>query len=102
MSHPPPGQYVPPTKQGHALELVLGAVLGGVDAVLVTFLAIGLGRSTGLMVGFLIGAVVGLLPVVLLFRTSTRWWGVGLLLGFFLTLIVLGGACVALLSIVAG
>ncbi len=100
---PPPGRYGPPPKQGHALELVLGALLGGIDVVLATFVAFGLVGSTSSGVGFLVGPVVGLLiPVVLLFNASTRWWGVGILIGFFLTLIVLGGACVALLSSLGG
>ena len=47
--------------------------------------------------------VVGLLiPLVLLLNESTRWWGVGILIGYFLTLIVLGGACVALIASFSG
>ncbi len=42
------------------------------------------------------------LPVVLVSRPVTRWWGVGLLIGFFLGLIVLGGACVALIASFSG
>jgi hypothetical protein len=47
--------------------------------------------------------VVGLLiPLVLLSNHSTRWWGVGILIGYFLTLIVLGGACVAIIASFSG
>jgi hypothetical protein len=47
--------------------------------------------------------VVGLLvPLVLLLNESTRWWGVGILIGYFLTLIVLGGACVAIIASFSG
>jgi hypothetical protein len=50
-----------------------------------------------------LGPAIGLLvPIVLLFSPATRWWGVGMLLGYFVTLIVLAGACVALLSSLGG
>jgi hypothetical protein len=48
---------------------------------------------------FFVGPLLGLaLPVALASRRATKWWGLGLLIGFFLALIVLGGACVALIA----
>jgi len=80
--------------------LLAGGLLGGVDVVVTTVLGLSLGGSSGssIGVGWLPPAVGLLVPIVLLFSPSTRWWGVGMLIGYFLTLIVLGGACVALLA----
>jgi hypothetical protein len=94
--------FVPPEK-GHALELVLGGVIGGVDVVITG--GLGLVMSANIANGALGFAplVVGLLiPLVLLSNDSTRWWGVGILIGYFLTLIVLGGACVAIIASFSG
>jgi hypothetical protein len=77
---------------------VVGALLGGVDVVVTSLFGLGVASSMNSGVGLLVGPVIGLLiPVVLLFNRSTRWWGVGMLIGYFLTLIVLGGACAAIL-----
>ena len=105
MSQPPvpqPDAFVPP-KKGHALELVVGAVIGGVDVVVTG--ALGLVMSANIANGAwgFAPLVVGLLiPLALLLDASTRWWGVGILIGYFLTLIVLGGACVALIASFSG
>lgn len=92
---PPPG---PPPSPGRALPLIVGTVLGGVDLGVTALLGIGFIGATDADWTFFLGPVVGLLiPVLLLFRTNTRWWGVGMLIGFFLALIVIGGACAAIL-----
>ena len=99
MSYQPPP---PPPERGHTTALVAGAVLGAVLLVVSALLGLALMSSTNGAV-FFVGPVLGLaLPIVLMTRPATRWWGVGLLIGFFLALIVLGGACVALLSSVSG
>ena len=99
MSYQPPP---PPPERGHTTALVAGAVLGAVLLVVSALLGLALMSSTNGAV-FFVGPVLGLaLPLVLMTRPATRWWGVGLLIGFFLALIVLGGACVALLSSVSG
>ena len=104
MSQPPvpPDAFVPP-KKGHALELVLGAVIGGVDVVITGVLGLMMSANIANGVWGFAPLVVGLLiPLVLLLNGSTRWWGVGILIGYFLTLIVLGGACVALIASFSG
>lgn len=105
MSQPPvpqPDAFVPP-KKGHALELVVGAVIGGVDVVVTG--ALGLVMSANIANGAwgFAPLVVGLLiPLALLLDASTRWWGVGILIGYFVALIVLGGACVAIIASFSG
>ena len=100
---PPPGPAGPPHKKGHTLELLVGAILGGVDAVVTGLLGVVVAGNIANGTWGFAPPVVGLLvPVVLLFNESTRWWGVGVLIGYFLTLIVLGGACVALISAFSG
>ena len=104
MSQPPvpPDAFVPP-KEGHALELVLGSVIGGVDAVVTGVLGLVMSANIANGAWGFAPLVVGLLiPLVLLLNESTRWWGVGILIGYFLTLIVLGGACVALIASFSG
>jgi len=105
MSQPPVPQadpFVPP-KKGHALELVLGAVIGGVDVVITGVLGLMMSANIANGVWGFAPLVVGLLiPLVLLLNASTRWWGVGILIGYFLTLIVLGGACVAIIASFSG
>ena len=98
---PPPGYGPPgppPASPGRTLPLVVGALLGGVDIVVTTLFGLGVGGSVGSFSLAFVGPVVGLaIPVVLLFNAATRWWGVGMLIGYFLTLIVLGGACAVIL-----
>jgi hypothetical protein len=99
---PPADPFVPPEK-GHALELVLGAVVGGVDVVITGVLGLVFSANIANGAWGFAPLVVGLLvPLVLLLNESTRWWGVGILIGYFLTLIVLGGACVALIASFSG
>ena len=98
---PPPGYGPPPpaASPGRTLSLVVGALLGGVDLVVTTLLGIGVGSSTSSFYVSFLGPLVGLaIPIVLLFNVATRWWGVGMLIGYFLTLIVLGGACAVILT----
>jgi hypothetical protein len=102
---PPPGYGppgyppMPPQRPSRTLPLLLGAVLGGVDVVVTTLFGAGLIGVTESGWLFFVGPAIGLLvPVSLLFPASTRWWGVGLLIGYFATLIVLGGACLALIA----
>ena len=92
-----------PARQGHTAELVIGGVLGAVLVVVSGLLGLMLTTTTENGAIFFVGPVLGLtLPLVLVSRPVTRWWGVGLLIGFFLGLIVLGGACVALIASFSG
>ena len=100
MSYQPPP---PPPKQGHTAELIVGGVLGGVLLVLSAFLGLALMSTTENGAIFFVGPVLGLaVAVVLAARPATKWWGIGMLIGFFLALIVLGGACVALIATFSG
>ena len=102
-SPPPPYQPGPPPKQGHWLEILVGALLGGIDAVASGLIGIALAGNISNGAWFFLPLVIGLLiPVVMMFNASTRWWGVGILIGYFLTVIVLGGACVALIATLGG
>ena len=104
---PPPGYGPPPAARplpAARCPLVVGALLGGVDC-RGHHAARPRCRRQRRHPGSLsfVGPVVGLaIPVVLLFSPATRWWGVGMLIGYFLTLIVLGGACVALIASFSG
>jgi hypothetical protein len=99
---PPAEPFVPPRK-GHALELVLGAVIGGVDVVITGVLGLVMSANFANGAWGFAPLVVGLLiPSALLLNEATRWWGVGILIGYFLSLIVLGGACVAIIASFSG
>ncbi|NUR05793.1 MAG: hypothetical protein HOQ22_16100 [Nocardioidaceae bacterium] len=98
-----PAPYGPPPRKSHWPEIIGGGFIGGFDAVVSG--AIGLAVVTSIENGlwFFLPVVIGLLiPVVLLANAATRWWGVGILIGFFLTVIVLGGACVAIIASFGG
>lgn len=104
---PPPEGYgppgAPPRRKGHWLEIVLGALIGGIGVLVLTFAGlVGLGGPISLGSLFIGPAVTLAVGVGLLFSPRTRWWGTGILIGFFVALIVLGGACVALLSSLGG
>ena len=101
MSYVPPGRPPgpPPPRKGHALEVLLGAVIGGVALPVLTVAGAGPLVATlgpGALVlgpGLLLAVGIGLM-----IAKETRPWGLGILIGGFLVLIVLGGACVALLT----
>jgi hypothetical protein len=97
---PPPGPPPPPPpRKGHALEVLLGAVIGGVALPVLTVagvapLVAALGGGALLLgPGLLLAVGIGLM-----IAKETRPWGVGILIGGFVVLIVLGGACVAILA----
>ena len=84
--------------------LLGGLLIGPILAVGCPFLGLVIGGSlstasnnysdTPLGIGLVAGILAPLLiPVPLLFRPSTRPWGVGILIGAALTMIVLGGLC---------
>ena len=84
--------------------LLGGLLIGPILAVGCPFLGLVIGGSlstasndysdTPLAIGLIAGIAAPLLiPVPFLFRPSTRPWGVGMLIGAALTMIVLGGLC---------
>jgi hypothetical protein len=94
-----------PNNSNKLLGYLLGGLLiGPILAVGCPFLGLALGSAastsandysdTPLVIGIIAGIAAPLLiPVPLLFRPSTRPWGVGILIGAALTVIVLGGLC---------
>ncbi len=97
---PPPGPATP----GRTAPLLIGAVLGGADAVVTGVLGLGLGLGAlgpgngSTWLGVLVPVLGLLLPVGMLFGAGTRWWGVGMLIGYFAALVVLGGVCAVVLA----
>jgi hypothetical protein len=91
-------------REGHTRELTVGGLVGAAVAFGSGLLGVALMTSAsenGAV--FFVGPALGLLiAVVVTSRPSTRWWGVGMLIGFFLALITLGGACVALIASLGG
>ena len=106
MSYPTPGPSNEPKDSTNKVVgyLIGGLVIGPVLAIGCPFLAIGIasGVDTTDDTPFAIGIVAGLalpflLPIPLLFGRGTRPWGVGILAGAALTLIVLGGLCAGII-----
>ncbi len=112
MSQPPygsyPGQRPPNSGISPWVGYLVGAlVLGPILAVFCPSLALLIGAGTldaydsgdGFVVAIIAGLVAPLLlPIPLLFTKPTRPWGVGILIGVALTLIVLGGLCAAIIA----
>jgi hypothetical protein len=84
--------------------LLGGLLIGPALAVGCPFLGLALGSSastaandysgTPIAIGIVTGLLLPLLiPIPLLFKPATRPWGVGILIGAALTMIVLGGIC---------
>ncbi len=96
---------------------VLGYLLGGlligpILAVGCPFLGVIVGGSastdandysdTPLLIGLVAGLLLPLLiPVPLLFKPASRPWGVGILIGAALTMIVLGGICASFIYLLS-
>ena len=109
---PPWGHYPPPgsqPKRGRRAEIFGGVVIGGILAVIVPVVGLAIAAGSGSdsgsgAVAVLIVAIL-LVPVVglgLLFSESSRPWGVGILIGWAIALIVIGGSCVALIASLDG
>lgn len=100
---PPWGHYPPPGSQppkGRGLHVFSGVMIGGFATFVLPFMALGLADAMGVGLGALLVAlvIVPITAVALMFNDATRPWGVGLLIGWAIVLIVAGGACVAILS----
>ena len=97
---PTPGAQ--PPKRGRGWETFGGVVVGGIITILLPLMSLAIADQTG--VGALIVAVllVPALGLALLFGSSTRPWGTGILIGWAITLIVVGGSCVAIIASLNG
>ena len=102
---PPWGSYPPQGPQGpkgRGWEMFGGVVVGGITAVLVPLMVLAIAAGAGSEFGpveVILGLVlVPLVGVGLLFGKGSRPWGVGILIGWAIAVIVVGGACVALIA----
>lgn len=97
--YPPTGS--PPPKRGRGWEIFGGVVVGGISAILVPLIliAIAAGSSSSGAVEVIVGLVlVPLIGIGLLFGKAPRPWGIGILIGWAIAVIVVGGACVAIIA----
>lgn len=100
---PPYGSPYRPPDQGVSpwVGYLIGSlVIGPILAIGIPFLALAVFGATAYDSdnAFVVAAILGLvlpflLPIPLLFGKATRPWGVGILIGVAVTLIVLGGLC---------
>jgi hypothetical protein len=99
---PPWGHYPAPPPQpqppSDGWKIVCGAVIGFAATVLAPFAALGLADSLGFGIFLLSFVLVPGTGIALLASATTRKWGLGLIIGWAITLVVGAGACVALLS----
>jgi len=98
---PPPG---PPPQSGHGMKIFGGIMIGGFATFFLPLLSLGIIDSTGIGFGAIFVALL-LVPVIgigLLFGEPTRRWGIGLLIGWAIVLIVVGGSCVAIIASLNG
>ncbi|WP_134766670.1 hypothetical protein [Nocardioides sp. 1609] len=95
----PPGGYGygPPPKRSRAPQIILGTLIGGVASVIAPVVGLAASGDTITPV-FVAIAVVPLVAIGLMFSAATRPWGIGILIGWAIVAIVVGGACVALIA----
>ena len=106
---PPWGHYPQPNpqpKRGRGWEIFGGVVVGGFAAILVPLVVIAIVADSGSEFGaveVVLGlALVPILGIGLLFAKASRPWGTGILIGWAVAVIVIGGSCVALLASLDG
>jgi hypothetical protein len=101
--YPPPyPQPTPPPKRskvGLWIGILIGAVMPFVGFGLLWFIP---GGDLATVAGTVAYGGTLVTGVVLLVPESTRWWGVGLLIGFFGMLIVGAGVCLAIVAVLVG
>ncbi len=109
----PPHGGPPPTPPGmsNKAKFWLGFVLSVPALLLAAFVsnlpsiiidAAGGDSSVTGSLSFLLFLLMGVGVLVMLFFERTRWWGLGLIAGIAVTLIVLAGACVVILAVLLG
>ncbi|KAA1378624.1 hypothetical protein [Aeromicrobium fastidiosum] len=99
---PPWGNYPAPPPQpqppNDGWKIFAGAVVGVFATIAVPFLALGVAQSVGFSAFLLSFIVVPTTSIGLIIAPVTRKWGIGLLIGWTLSLIIGAGACVALFA----
>jgi hypothetical protein len=95
----PPGPYDAPPPRSDRWKIWVGIALA-IPALMATAAVVALAGAidnSGALSG-LVGIACLVAPIVLLFFPATRKIALGLLIGYAVIVILLGGACVALLS----
>jgi hypothetical protein len=95
-NYPAPPPQPPPPNDGW--KIFCGAVIGVVATIAVPFLALSVDPSAGVSLFLLSFIIVPTTSVGLIIAPVTRAWGIGLLIGWAVSLIIGAGACVALLN----
>jgi hypothetical protein len=86
------------------MKIFGGLLVGGFATFVLPLLSLGIIDATGIGFGTIIVALL-LVPIVgvgLMFGGPTRPWGIGLLIGWAIVLIVVGGSCVAIIASLNG
>ena len=95
---PPPEPSGPPPKRSWTWPIVFGALITIGATVLGPVVSFALADTVGLFgLTFFAPLLCLVVGIVLVCMDSTRPWGLGLLIGFFVMLIVGAGACVLLI-----
>ena len=97
--YPPPG---PQPRRGRGWEIFGGVVVGGIATIVLPLMSLAVVEQAGFGAIIVALLLVPILGVGLLFSDSSRPWGVGILIGWAVALIVVGGSCVALLASLDG
>ena len=95
-NYPAPPSQPPPPNDGW--KILCGAVIGVFATIAVPFLALAVAQSVGFSAFLLSFIVVPTTAVALIIAPVTRKWGIGLMIGWTLSLIIGAGACVALFA----
>ena len=102
---PPWGHHPQPNPQpgrGRGWEIFGGVVVGGITAILVPLIVLAISSGAGSGFGgveLVLGHVlVPLIGIGLMFSMASRPWGLGILIGWAIAVIVIGGSCVAIIA----
>jgi hypothetical protein len=102
---PPWGHYPQPNpepRRGRGWEIFGGVVVGGIAAVLVPLIVVAIASGAGSGFGgaelVLALVVVPLIGIGLMVNKASRPWGLGILIGWAIAVIVIGGSCVAIIA----
>jgi hypothetical protein len=98
---PPPG---PPPGSGRGMKIFGGVMIGGAAAILLPLMILAIASGMGIGIAEVIVSllIVPIIGIGLLFGEPTRPWGLGILIGWAVALIVVGGSCVAIIASLNG
>ena len=93
--YPQPG---PQPRRGRGWEIFGGVVVGGIATIVLPLMSLAVVEQVGFGAIIVALLLVPVLGVGLLLSDSSRPWGVGILIGWVVALIVVGGSCVAIIA----